>query len=154
MNGILARFAGALHGERSRLIPSPEPYCPAGRLLPRGEKARRREPCRGLLRTALGKVLAAGVLALAVCGCGRPPQIGADDKTFKAVDALYTAVSLREVKLVDQCQATLKGLREAGSLGDDVSNALDSIIAEAKGGAWEDAQTRLASFMEGQRRGR
>jgi hypothetical protein len=102
----------------------------------------------------LWKIPAAVVLALAVGGCGGPAQIGGDDASFKAVDALYTAVSLREVKLVDQCQATLKKLREAGSLGESPSEALEAIIVEAKGGAWEDAQTRLARFMEGQRRGR
>ncbi|APW58903.1 hypothetical protein [Paludisphaera borealis] len=102
----------------------------------------------------LRKALATAVLASAVCGCWGPPQIGGDDASFKAVDALYTAVSLREVKLVDQCQTTLKSLREAGSLGEDASQSLESIIVEAKGGAWEDAQTRLARFMEGQRRGR
>jgi len=105
-------------------------------------------------RRALHAALAAAFLAAAAAGCGGPPQIGVDDESFKAVDALYTAVSLREVKLVDQCQATLKGLREAKTLGEDASGALDSIIDEAKGGAWEDAQTRLARFMEGQRRGR
>jgi hypothetical protein len=93
-------------------------------------------------------------LALAVGGCWAPPQIGGDDKSFKAVDALYTAVSLREVKLVDQCEGELKDLHRAGSLGDDALAALESIIAEGKGGAWEDAQSRLAQFMEGQRRGR
>jgi hypothetical protein len=102
----------------------------------------------------LCKVLAMGLLALAVSGCWSPPPSGGDEKSFKAVDALYTAVSLREVKLVDQCQATLNELHESGTLGADVSKALGSIIDEAKGGAWEDAQTRLASFMEGQRRGR
>jgi hypothetical protein len=100
------------------------------------------------------KATAAALLAVAASGCWGPPQIGADGESFKAVDALYTAVSLREVKLVDQCQAVLKGLSESGKLGEDASDALDSIIDEAKGGAWEDAQTRLARFMEGQRRGR
>jgi hypothetical protein len=100
------------------------------------------------------KATAAALLAAAASGCWGPPQIGADGESFKAVDALYTAVSLREAKLVDQCQAALKGLSESGKLGEDASGALDSIIDEAKGGAWEDAQTRLARFMEGQRRGR
>jgi len=102
----------------------------------------------------IGKALATAVLALVVCGCWGPAQIGGDETSFKAVDALYTAVSLREVKLVDQCQATLKKLREAGSLAEAPFQALEAIIVEAKGGAWEDAQTRLARFMEGQHRGR
>ena len=93
-------------------------------------------------------------LALAIVGCGGPAQIGAEPETFKAIDALYTAVSLREVKLVDQCQETLKGLHDSGKLGDDPFNSLEAMITEAKGGAWEDAQTRLSHFMQGQRRGR
>lgn len=102
----------------------------------------------------LRKALATAILASAVGGCGGPAQIGGDEASFKAVDALYTAVSLRDAKLVDECQARLKGLRESGSLGEDASRSLDSMIVEAKGGAWEGAQTRLARFMEGQRRGR
>jgi hypothetical protein len=108
----------------------------------------------GAMGGKLGNTLAVVLLALAVGGCGGPPQIGGDERSFKAVDALYTAVSLRELKLVDQCEAELKGLHAAGSLGEDAAEALQSIIDEGKGGAWEDAQSRLARFMEGQRRGR
>ena len=94
------------------------------------------------------------LLVLAVAGCGRPAQIGADPEVFKTVDALYTAVSLRDPKLVDPCLATLKSLHDAGKLPGDALSTLEGMIEEAKGGAWEDAQTRLARFMQGQRRGR
>ncbi len=104
----------------------------------------------GTLRRGLAMV----VLALVFCGCGGPAQIGEAPETFKAVDALYTAVSLREVKLVDPCHETLKGLHDAGKLGDDAFQSLEAMITDAKGGAWEDAQTRLSHFMQGQRRGR
>lgn len=89
-----------------------------------------------------------------VAGCGRPAQIGAAPEVFKTVDALYTAVSLREPKLVDPCLAALKGFHEAGQLPSDAFSTLEAIISEAKGGAWEDAQTRLSRFMQGQRRER
>jgi hypothetical protein len=102
-------------------------------------------------RTALATLLSS-LLVLAFGGCGRPPQIGADRDTFKAVDALYTAVSLRDPKLVDQCETKLKGLRDAGKIPETASKSLDSIIAEAKGGKWEPAQERLGRFLEGQRR--
>jgi hypothetical protein len=91
-------------------------------------------------------------LVLAFAGCGSQPQIGEDRDTFKAVDALYTAVSLRDPKLVDQCEARLKGLHDGSKIPDDAFSSLESIIAEAKGGKWETAQERLGRFMEGQRR--
>jgi hypothetical protein len=97
-------------------------------------------------------VLAPSLLLLALGGCGGPPQIGADKESFQAVDALYTAVGLRDVKLVDQCRAKLDGLRQAGKLPGGASRSLESIIVDAKEGKWEAAQGRLDRFMEGQRR--
>ena len=92
------------------------------------------------------------LLLLAFAGCGGPPQIGASKEAFKTVDALYTAVGLRDTELVAQCEEGLKKLRDAGSLPAAASESLDSIIAEAKGGKWERSLERLGAFMEGQRR--
>ena len=89
-----------------------------------------------------------------VVGCGGPAQIGADPETFKAVDALYTAVSLREPDRVDRCVTTLVSLRDAGKLESGPLEALEGIAAEAKSGSWESAQSRLGRFMRGQTRGR
>jgi hypothetical protein len=92
------------------------------------------------------------ILILAcLCGCG-PPQIGADRDTFKAVDALYTAVSLRDAQLLGRCEASLAGLRAAGKVPDAAGSALDAIVAQARSGEWEAAQRRLGDFMRGQRR--
>lgn len=97
---------------------------------------------------------AAAVLSAALaCGCGEP-QMGADPETFKAVDAFYTAVSLREPDRVDSCLATLASLRGAGKLAAEPFDALSEIASEAKSGEWEPAQSRLARFMRGQTRGR
>ncbi|MDG3005021.1 hypothetical protein [Paludisphaera mucosa] len=101
-----------------------------------------------------GAALLAPAILAAALGCGGPPQIGADAEAFKTVDALYTAVSLREPALVDQCLAALKSLREAGKLDPAPCDALEGLAAEAKGGGWESAQSRLARFMRGQSRGR
>lgn len=87
------------------------------------------------------------------CGCGEA-QMGADPETFKAVDAFYTAVSLREPDRVDHCLATLSALRESGKLDREPFEALGGIASEAKSGEWESAQSRLARFMRGQTRGR
>jgi hypothetical protein len=92
------------------------------------------------------------LLVLILGGCGGPPQIGADKDTFKTVDALYTAVSLRDPKLVGQCAAKLQRLRDASKIPAGAYSSLESIIAAANDGKWESAQERLSTFMEGQRR--
>lgn len=103
-----------------------------------------------LTTTRAGTIL----LALAIVGCGSPAQIGPDPEVFKTVDALYTAVSLRDPELVDPCLERLKEHRDAGKLPEDALLALEAMIEQGKGGAWENAQTRLARFMQGQQRGR
>jgi hypothetical protein len=78
--------------------------------------------------------------------------MGPDRDAFTAIDALYTAVSLREPPRVDRCAATLAKLRDEGKLPPAAHDALAAIMSEAKGGAWESAQGRLREFMLGQRR--
>lgn len=92
------------------------------------------------------------LVLLASGGCGGAPQIGANKEAFKTVDALYTAVGLRDTKLVAQCEEKLEGLRDAGSLPAAAWKSLDSIIARAKDGKWEQSLERLGAFMEGQYR--
>ncbi len=89
--------------------------------------------------------------ALWCSGCG-VPQIGLDRAAFQAVDALYTAVSLRDPKLLEACESNLNRLRAEQKLPDDAGRALEGFIAEARSGDWEEAQTRLAHFMRRQRR--
>jgi hypothetical protein len=97
-------------------------------------------------------VIAVLLLALWFKGCGGPPQMGADREAFKAVDALYTAIGLRDAGRVDQCGARLKSLRDAGKLPERAYQSVASIIAEAKEGKWEPSQERLSQFMVGQHR--
>jgi hypothetical protein len=93
----------------------------------------------------------AAACAWASAGCG-PAQIGEDQGAFKAVDALYTAVSLRDERLLAQCEKTLGELVASGQLPEAAAGSLDAIVAEAKGGHWESAQAHLGDFMRGQRR--
>jgi len=104
-----------------------------------------------MIRTAIAGI-ALSLFALGIVGCGRPPQIGGDKETFKTVDALYTAVSLRDAGKVDQCAAKLKSLRDADKLPEAASRSLDAIIAQTKDGQWEPALEQLSTFMEGQSR--
>ncbi len=96
-------------------------------------------------------LVALGVFLL-LSGCGRPAQIGPDREAFQAVDALYTAVSLRETEPLDRCERSLHDLREQGKLPEGAGRTLDAIIAQARDGEWETAQSRLGDFMRGQRR--
>jgi hypothetical protein len=90
--------------------------------------------------------------ALIIGGCGSQPQIGPDREAFKSVDALYTAISLRDPGLLDRCAARLGELAASGKLPEPAHRSLGEIIAEARSGRWEPSQEQLARFMEAQRR--
>lgn len=95
-------------------------------------------------------VFVGGLIVFVAEGCS-PAQIGADEAAFKSVDALYTAVSLRDSNSLQRCQQRLLELKSAGKLPEAAFQTLDSIVAEAAGGRWESAQTHLRDFMLGQR---
>jgi hypothetical protein len=82
----------------------------------------------------------------------RPPQMGTDEEVTKTVDALFTAVTAREEKLLGQCEQRLHALRNAGKLPADASTYLDGIIQVARAGRWEAAAERLYNFVRAQRR--
>lgn len=103
-------------------------------------------------RSRLVPAAAFGILLGATSGCSGPPQIGPDREAFKTIDALYTAVSLREPVQLERCAGTLTGLRDEGRLPATAHDALAAIVTDAKGGRWEPAQSRLREFMLGQHR--
>src|SRR3954463_8257170 len=100
-------------------------------------------------RTACALLLSAH-LVWACEGCGAPPQIGADRDSFKAVDALYTAVSLRDSRLLARCAQDLQDLKAKGQLPEAAGQSLESMVVEAREGKWENAQSRLGDFMRRQ----
>src|SRR5262249_56101374 len=108
--------------------------------------------------TAKGVAVGAGVVgpaALLVCWLAwwtRPPQMGADEEVFKTVDALFTAVTARDEKLLGECEGRLTVLKDAGKLPTDAAAYLDGVIAKAHDGRWEAAAEKLYTFMKAQRR--
>jgi|SRR5579871_1483741 len=82
----------------------------------------------------------------------RPPQMGKDEDVTKAVDALFTAVTARDEKLMGQCEQRLHAYRDTGKLPDDASTYIDGIIQMAREGRWEAAAERLYYFVRSQRR--
>jgi hypothetical protein len=99
----------------------------------------------------LGAVAAVAVVAL-VLAFRSPPQMGADREVFDTVDALFTAVTARDEKRLGECEARLRGYREAGKLPADAADELDGVIRKARSGSWQTAAERLYDFMRGQRR--
>jgi hypothetical protein len=92
------------------------------------------------------------VLAAALFGWGRPPQMGADDEVFTSVDALFTAVTARDENRLGQCEQRLHALQDAGKLPATAAGHLDGIITTARAGRWRPAAERLYDFMAAQRR--
>ena len=100
---------------------------------------------------AIGILTIAG-LVLLVFSLRPPPQMGPDDDVFKTVDALFTAVTARDEKLLGECEQRLHAYKDAGKLPSKSSAVLDDIIRRARAGRWETAAERLYEFMRAQKR--
>jgi hypothetical protein len=97
----------------------------------------------------------AGLTALLVWGFAwwaSPPQMGADEDVFTSVDALFTAVTARDEKLLGQCEQRLLNLQDAERLPDTAWSYLDGVISMAHANRWDSAAERLYRFMLAQRR--
>jgi hypothetical protein len=97
-------------------------------------------------------LLATAAVAVAAVYFNRPPQMGTDEDVFLTVDALYTAVRVKDDVRVAQCEKRLHSYREAGKLPKESADYLDRVIAKAREGRWESAAERLYEFMLAQRR--
>jgi hypothetical protein len=80
-----------------------------------------------------------------------PPQIGSDEEVVKTVDALFTAITTRDLSRLEDCDQRLKSLHQSGRLPAKSAKALEGMIQQARGGQWEPAARRLYSFIYGQR---
>lgn len=95
------------------------------------------------------------IVALVVVLVGwwrHPPQMGADDQVFRTVDALFTAVTSHDERLVSQCEQRLHASRDQGKLPPQAAAQLDRIIAQSRAGRWQPAAESLYAFMSVQRR--
>ena len=81
-----------------------------------------------------------------------PPQMGTDEEVFKTVDALFTAITSRDQKQLDECDRRLIAHRDAGKLPKKSADFLESVIRQVRTGKWEPAAKRLYDFMYGQKR--
>ena len=79
-------------------------------------------------------------------------EMGADVEVFRSVDALYTAITARNEKLLSDCEKRLNEHKNAGRLPSSAASHLDGIVATARAGRWQPAAERLHAFMSVQRR--
>lgn len=98
-------------------------------------------------------ILAASILVLgvAIFSTFRKPQIGDSEEAFKTVDALFTALTTKDLQRLDDCEQRLSEYREAGELNPSAAARLDKIIQQARTGDWENSARRLYDFMLSQR---
>jgi hypothetical protein len=101
---------------------------------------------------ATGLVGLAVLLWLFLWWWSRPPQMGGDRQVSRTVDALFTAVTARDQRLLADCEQRLRTLKDAEKLPLKASAYLDNIIREARAGRWVLAAQTLYDFMSVQRR--
>jgi len=73
-------------------------------------------------------VLTIGLVCWLVWWLTKPPQIGADEDVVKAVDALFTAVTAHDERLLAECEQRLHASKQAGQLATKPADYLDGII--------------------------
>ena len=74
------------------------------------------------------------------------------DVVFRSVDALYTAVCMKDAAKLAQCEERLKSQHADGALPESAATHLDGVITQARNGDWEGAAHRLYAFMLAQHR--
>lgn len=101
---------------------------------------------------ACGALVCAVVAVVWLTIALRPvPQLGSEEETLKAVDALFTAVNAHDSKLVEQCATQLTNLRQANKIGPEPYAHLESIIAQSREARWRQSSHQLYDFMMAQR---
>ena len=96
-------------------------------------------------------MLLAGFCLVLSAGCGGAPQLGGNEQCLAAADALWTAVTAKQPKLLEHSAGEIEKLHAAGTLPDDAFNSLSQIVASARAGQWPEARKALKAFARSQR---
>jgi len=98
-----------------------------------------------------GALLAIAALCYATYLAWPTPQLGPDENVKGEVDALFTAVTARDEKLLTACAARIEILKSEKKLDSSAARRLESIIKQARDGGWESAAKQLYTFIQAQR---
>lgn len=105
-----------------------------------GERARK---CGGLR----GRSLLHAGLILALAGCSGEPS-GRELRNRREVEALLTAISLRNQKELDKDASRIEARHASGELSDLPYRTLQDIIKKARAGDWASAEKQTYEFRE------
>lgn len=101
---------------------------------------------RRITRAASG----VGLVLVLVAGCTGTPQLEGDE-SLGAADALWTAVTAKDDKLLDASESRIVELHRTTKMSDDVYEVLVGVISTARDGDWSGARGTLKDFVRGQR---
>ncbi|HLJ10835.1 MAG TPA: hypothetical protein VKU82_06585 [Planctomycetaceae bacterium] len=85
-------------------------------------------------------------LALAVWGCSEPTQIERDNR--RLLDALLTAITMKNSHWLEDHAALAEKRREAGHLTEWEYVQLSSIIEKGRSGDWQAAEKKAYEFRK------
>jgi hypothetical protein len=88
-----------------------------------------------LLRLALLILLG---LALLASGCRAPSQEDRDNR--RALDAILTAITMKNSRLLEESARRAKARHDAGPLTDEQYQGMEAFINKARGGDWLGAE--------------
>jgi hypothetical protein len=90
--------------------------------------------------------------AIVLCftlGCGRTPQIPKSD--YQLVSQLRTAVAAKKNDWLDEVAKKLDERNRSGSTAKEEQAALESIVALARQGNWDEANRKLLDLVNSQK---
>jgi hypothetical protein len=87
-------------------------------------------------------------IALAV-GCGGPPQVGTNN--YRLIAGLRTAISSRRADWLEAAAKQAAERHAAGDLNDEQFAEFEAIIAQARGGQWQDAENEVIRLGKAQK---
>ena len=88
-------------------------------------------------------LIAAGLVSN---GCGGPSETTRDNR--RLLDAILTAVTIRDGKELSKDRQLLDTRRETGKLSKNSFSVLDEAVTQAESGNWTSAEVRLYDFRK------
>lgn len=86
------------------------------------------------------------LFALSLGGCGGVSESERDNR--RLLEAILTAISLRNEKELLQDERLLERRRAAGQLSEESFQAIQQIVAKAKGHDWQRAENELYEYRK------
>ncbi len=91
------------------------------------------------------------ISGLSMSGCSTPQVLG-NEEVYTSLDALWTAVTSRNLDRVQEVTNELIRLRDEGGLSKEGWGAIEPILQQAFAEKWEPAARSLKKFIGAQRK--